>query len=103
MGCGNSQGANCRFQVHSLTGPVHIEGAQPGDVLKVRILDIAPGPWAHTWISPIGFVSDKIEGPLRVRWRLRKQYARSYPLTATVILDLEMEFETQAHRAASES
>ena len=28
--------------VHPLTGPVHIEGAEPGDVLKVRILDIAP-------------------------------------------------------------
>ena len=30
--------------VHSLTGPVHIEGAEPGDVLRVRLLDIAPGP-----------------------------------------------------------
>ena len=48
--------------VHSLTGPVHIEGAEPGDVLKVRILDIAPGPWAFTVITPSGFLTDKIEG-----------------------------------------
>jgi len=63
--------------VHPLTGPVHIEGAEPGDVLKVRILDIAPGPWAYTRISPIGFVTDEIEGPLRVVWRLNRDYAVS--------------------------
>ncbi|HSH74217.1 MAG TPA: acetamidase/formamidase family protein, partial [Longimicrobiales bacterium] len=43
-----------RGTVHPLTGPVHIEGAEPGDVLRIRILDIAPGPWAYTVISPIG-------------------------------------------------
>ena len=37
--------------VHPLTGPVHIEGAEPGDVLRVRILDVAPGPWAFTLIA----------------------------------------------------
>lgn len=30
--------------VHLLTGPVAIEGAEPGDVLEVRILDIYPRP-----------------------------------------------------------
>jgi len=63
--------------VHSLAGPVHIEGAEPGDVLKIRILDIAPGPWAFTSISRIGFVSDRIEGPLRVLWKLNRDYAVS--------------------------
>lgn len=27
---------------HVLTGPIHIEGARPGDVLEVRILDVTP-------------------------------------------------------------
>jgi len=63
--------------VHSLTGPVHIEGAEPGDVLKVRILDIAPGAWAQTLISQIGFVSDQVPGPLRVLWKLNRDYAVS--------------------------
>lgn len=27
-------------RIHSLTGPVAIDGAQPGDVLEVEILDI---------------------------------------------------------------
>lgn len=83
--------------VHPLAGPVHIEGAEPGDVLKVRILDIEPGPWAETFISPIGFVTDRIEGPLRVLWRLNRDYAvsddlpgvripnRSFPGVVTVL------------------
>jgi formamidase len=97
--------------VHSLTGPVHIEGAQPGDVLKVRILDIAPGPWALTWISPAGFVSDKIEGPLRVRWRLNRDYAvsddlpgvripnRSFPGIVTVLPGPEQHSKMLAREA----
>jgi len=63
--------------VHPLAGPVHIVGAEPGDVLKVRILDIAPGEWAYTRISPIGFVTDEVEGPLRIVWRLNRDYAVS--------------------------
>src|SRR5262245_39196212 len=29
-------------KVHPLTGPVSIEGAEPGDVLEVEIVDVAP-------------------------------------------------------------
>jgi acetamidase/formamidase len=28
--------------VHVLTGPIFVEGAEPGDVLKVEILDLVP-------------------------------------------------------------
>jgi len=30
--------------VHVLTGPVYINGAEPGDILKVEVLDLAPRP-----------------------------------------------------------
>lgn len=33
--------------VHLLTGPVVVEGAAPGDVLEVRILDVRPRPSCH--------------------------------------------------------
>ncbi|TYC58317.1 acetamidase [Rhodobacterales bacterium] len=33
--------------VHLLTGPVEIEGAEPGDVLEVRIIDAYPRPSAN--------------------------------------------------------
>lgn len=63
--------------VHPLTGPVYIEGAEPGDVLKVRILDIDPGKWAWTVISPAGLVSDVVPGPIRIEWKLDRDYAIS--------------------------
>ncbi len=28
--------------VHPLTGPVHVEGAEPGDILEVEVLDVSP-------------------------------------------------------------
>ena len=33
--------------VHLLTGPVAIEGAEPGDILEVRVLDVRPRPACH--------------------------------------------------------
>jgi acetamidase/formamidase/AraC-like DNA-binding protein len=38
------RGAGEGFGVHICTGPVAVTGAQPGDVLEVRILDIVPRP-----------------------------------------------------------
>ena len=63
--------------VHPLTGPVHIEGAEPGDVLAVTLLDIAPGPFGYTSVSPIGFVSDHVSGSFRANWRLNRTEAVS--------------------------
>lgn len=63
--------------VHPLTGPVHIEGAEPGDVLAVTLLDIAPGPFGYTSVSPIGFVSDHVSGSFRALWRLTRTEAVS--------------------------
>jgi acetamidase/formamidase/AraC-like DNA-binding protein len=36
------RGSGEGFGVHICTGPIEIEGAQPGDVLELRILDLAP-------------------------------------------------------------
>ncbi len=63
--------------VHPLTGPVHIEGAEPGDVLAVTLLDIAPGRFGYTSVSPIGFVSDHVSGGFRALWRLNRTEAVS--------------------------
>ena len=97
--------------IHPLTGPVHIVGAERGDVLKVRILDIAPGLRAFTLIAPIGFLSDKIKGPLRVSWRLNRDYAvsddlpgvripnRSFPGIVTVLPGPEEHAKMMAREA----
>ncbi len=38
------RGAGEGFGVHICTGPIAVRGAEPGDVLEVRILDIVPRP-----------------------------------------------------------
>jgi formamidase len=83
--------------VHPLTGPIHIAGARPGDALAITLLDIDPGRFGYTSISGIGFVTDRVEGPLRVLWRLDRDDAvsddlpgvripnRSFPGVVTVL------------------
>jgi acetamidase/formamidase len=40
-------------KIHPLTGPVSIEGAEPGDVLEVEVLDVAPlVDFGYVTISP---------------------------------------------------
>jgi acetamidase/formamidase len=39
---------------HILTGPISIEGAEPGDTLEVRIERIEPGAdWGYTMVAPL--------------------------------------------------
>ena len=45
-------------KVHTLTGPIYVEGAVPGDVLAVEILDLEPGDWGWTGMGPdFGFLA----------------------------------------------
>ncbi len=41
------RGAGEGLGVHICTGPVYVRGAEPGDVLEVRILDVKPRPSAN--------------------------------------------------------
>lgn len=48
--------------IHPLTGPVYVEGAQPGDVLKVTLHEIELGDWGWNAILPgFGFLADTLE------------------------------------------
>lgn len=50
--------------IHPLTGPVYVEGAQPGDVLAVKLHEIKIGAWGWTAIIPgFGFLSDDFTEP----------------------------------------
>ncbi len=37
---------------HTLTGPIYVNGAEPGDVLEVRIIKLVPGPYAVNYTIP---------------------------------------------------
>src|SRR5580658_9441035 len=40
-------------RVHPLTGPIEVEGAEPGDILEVELLDVAPlGDFGYVVIGP---------------------------------------------------
>jgi acetamidase/formamidase len=53
-----------------LTGPLWVEGAMPGDVLTVDILDISVGAWGWSAILPgMGLLSDQFPGPYLRGWR----------------------------------
>ncbi|MEM1437257.1 MAG: acetamidase/formamidase family protein [Pseudomonadota bacterium] len=64
-------------RVHPVTGPVYIEGARAGDVLKVTLKAIDPGRWAWTSGGSGGFIPDRVDGGLQIFWRLNLEYAES--------------------------
>ncbi len=64
-------------RVHPITGPVYIEGAVAGDVLKVTLNNIDPGLYAYTSGGSSGFIPDLVEGTSLVIWRLNRDYAES--------------------------
>ncbi len=64
--------------VHPLTGPVYVQGAEPGDLLEVSILDIEPASWGFTTVIPgFGFLRDVFSEPYVVHWRIQDGYAES--------------------------
>ena len=64
--------------VHPMTGPVHIEGAERGDVLAVTLVDIEPDQYGYTVIVPgFGFLRDLFTEPFLVNWKLDRQAATS--------------------------
>ena len=64
-------------RVHPITGPVYIEGAVVGDVLKVTLNNIDPGSYAYTSGGSSGFIPDLVGGQSLVIWRLNRDYAMS--------------------------
>jgi formamidase len=64
-------------RVHPMTGPVYIEGAEAGDVLKVTLQRIEPGRWAYTFGGSGGFIGDRISGEMMATWRLTETFATS--------------------------
>ncbi len=68
--------------VHPLTGPVYVKGAEPGDLLEVKLVDIEADPWDQ-WgytieVPGFGFLRDEFPDPFIVHWRLNgNEYAES--------------------------
>lgn len=71
-------------KVHYLTGPIAVEGAEPGDLLKVDILDVGVLPdfqWGFTGIfdkkNGGGFLTDHYPEARKACWNFSGIYANS--------------------------
>jgi formamidase len=62
--------------VHPLTGPVFVEGAEAGDLLEIRIVDVDPADFGFTVQVPgFGFLRDEFPDPFIVHWTIADGYA----------------------------
>lgn len=58
--------------VNPVTGPVRIDGAAPGDALKVTLLSLAPSGWGWTANIPgFGLLADQFKEPALHLWKYR--------------------------------
>jgi acetamidase/formamidase len=56
-------------KVNPVTGPVFIDGAEPGDVLKVTLLSFKPSGWGWTANIPgFGLLADEFKAPALHLW-----------------------------------
>jgi acetamidase/formamidase len=91
MECVDASGAQChpsmtlaeylkinRDKIHALTGPIFVEGAQPGDVLQVDILEVAHKGWGWTSVvSGLGFLKKRFADPFFFVWKLEGEVSKS--------------------------
>lgn len=73
-------------KVHSLTGPIAVEGAEPGDQLVVHIEEYRHHGWAWTSLIPgLGLLAEDFPDNHLFIWKLEGDQTRSFP---GVTLDL---------------
>ena len=73
---------------HPLTGPIFVEGAQPGDLLEVEYVDIFPEPCGWTRFRPgAGFLRDVFTQPFVAHWSIEHGYATSEQIPGVRIPD----------------
>ncbi|HET9461162.1 MAG TPA: acetamidase/formamidase family protein, partial [Gaiellaceae bacterium] len=66
---------------HPLTGPVWVEGAEPGDQLEVELASYEVADYGVTAVIPgFGFLADLFPDPYVVHWDIEDGYARSSAL-----------------------
>lgn len=65
LGSGAEDMANVDFDpIHPLTGPVYVEGAEPGDVLAVTLHEMEILGWGWNGVSPgFGFLAEEFTEP----------------------------------------
>jgi acetamidase/formamidase len=67
-----------RSKIHALTGPIRIDGAEPGDVLEIQVLQVEHRGWGWTSVIPgLGFLKDRFRDAYLFHWTLDPEISRS--------------------------
>jgi len=67
-----------RGRIHSLTGPVYVHGAEPGDVLQIDVLQVTHKGWGwSSVIAGLGFLKQRFTEPFLFHWTLEGDVSRS--------------------------
>lgn len=65
-------------RIHPLTGPVYVEGAEPGDLLAIKIEAVDTADRGFTMVMPgFGFLREQFTSPYLVHWEMSGGYAHS--------------------------
>jgi acetamidase/formamidase len=60
-----------RTKIHALTGPIWIEGAEPGDVLEIDVLFTRHAGWGwSSVVEGLGFLKERFHTPYLFHWQL---------------------------------
>lgn len=67
-----------RTRIHALTGPIWVNGAEPGDVLQIDVLTTQHRGWGwSSVIEGLGFLKDRFREPYLFHWQLDGNETRS--------------------------
>ena len=67
-----------RTRIHALSGPIWVDGAQPGDVLQVDILATRHTGWGwSSVVDGLGFLKSRFHEPHLFHWHLEGENTRS--------------------------
>jgi acetamidase/formamidase len=57
-------------KLNPVTGPIHVDGAEPGDALAIKLLNFQPSGWGWTAIIPgFGLLADQFPEPSLHHWK----------------------------------
>jgi acetamidase/formamidase len=67
-----------RGRIHALTGPIRIDGAEPGDVLEIDVLQVEHQGWGWSSVIPgLGFLKEQFHEPYLFHWALDPEVSLS--------------------------
>jgi acetamidase/formamidase len=72
-------------RIHALTGPIAIDGAEPGDILQIDVVEVAHKGWGwSSVIAGLGFLKQRFSEPYLFHWQLDGAVSKS--LAPAVVL-----------------